>query len=139
MTASDRPHRGEAALLVGLLGGKTLAAAAQAARISESTARRIVGQPRFRQALSDGRGRAIEETVTVLSGQATRAAQVLVELAEGASQEHVRLSAATRVLELALKARDQLDIEQRLASLEAAQAASTASAGTPRWGSTRVG
>jgi hypothetical protein len=75
----------------------------------------------------------------MLSVQATKAAHVLVELAEHGTQEHVRLAAATRVLELALKARDQLDIEQRLAALEAIQAATTVDLGREQWRGTRTG
>jgi hypothetical protein len=133
LSETERPHRGEAALLTGLLAGQTLSEAARSARIAPNTARRILEQPRVRQALAAARGRAIEEAVTVLASQATRAAQALVELAEHATQEQVKLAAATRVVELALKGRDLLDVEERLAALEAQMELSAVAAGRPAW------
>jgi hypothetical protein len=53
LSESERPHRGEAALLTGLLAGQTLSEAARNARIARNTARRILEQPRVRQALAD--------------------------------------------------------------------------------------
>ena len=133
MTRSDSPQRGEVPLITGLLAGKTIVEAARDAKISERTAQRILERPRVRQALAAARGRAIEEAVTVLASQATRAAQALVELAEHATQEQVKLAAATRVVELALKGRDLLDVEERLAALEAQMELSAMAAGRQAW------
>jgi hypothetical protein len=136
LTESERPHRGEAALLAGLLAGQTLTEAARNARIAPNTARRILEQPRVRQVLAEARGRAIEDAVTLLASQAVQAARALADLAEHAAQEHVRLAAATRVLELAIKGRDLLDVEQRLAVLEAQVATSTTATGRKAWTTT---
>jgi hypothetical protein len=115
-----------------LLAGETIIEAARTAKMSESSARRLVAEPRVKQALADARGQMIAEAVTILSAQASMAAGVLADLAEHGSQEHVRLAAATRVLELTLKGRDLLDIEQRLAALETALPVTTAASGKGR-------
>ncbi len=118
MADSGSPKRGEAVLIGALLAGQTIVEAARTAHISERTAARLLTKPRVRQDLAEGRNQAIAGAVTQLAAAAATAAKTLSDLAEHATQEHVRLAAATRVLELAIKVQDQLDLVQRIEALE---------------------
>ena len=135
MAASDRPRRGEAALVAGLLAGKSIRQAAADAGISERSGRRLAAQPHVRQALAEGRAAAWERATHVLADGAIHAAAQLRLLASGATFEHVRLAAAKAVLEYAAKGIELVDLIERVAVLEERLAAAARSQGRGQgWG-----
>jgi hypothetical protein len=77
MTGSDR--RGDAALIASLLAGSTVAAAAEAAGVSES-ARRRLRDVAFQRELAAARRELVAATVARLAGIADEAVDTLREL-----------------------------------------------------------
>src|SRR5438309_538116 len=116
---ADFGRRGEAALLVAIVAGETLKAAATAAGLSERTARRRLAEPAFQQQLADARAATTRRVVDRLSSASEQAVVRLVRLMDQAMSEHVQLSAARAILELAADGRQLVDLEARIAALEA--------------------
>jgi hypothetical protein len=107
-------------VIAALLQGHTAAEAGRAAGVSESTVVRRLREPRFQRELQAARARALGRAVNVLVEATMAAAITLRDLAAHATQEHVQLAAATRVLDLAFKGIEVLDVTDRLEALEAA-------------------
>lgn len=94
--------------------------AAKAAGISEATLHRWLGEPEFSAALRRARGQLLEGVLTVLQGAAEEAVTVLREIMnEKLSPPPARVRAARSVLDLTLKARSELETEERLRTIEA--------------------
>jgi hypothetical protein len=114
-------HRGrknaDDALALALASGGTLRGAAEAADVAERTAARRWADPVFRRRVSDLRGELVGRALGKLADGMSDAAATLRELlaAESAS---VRLGAARALLELGVKLRESVELEQRLQALE---------------------
>jgi hypothetical protein len=112
-------------VLATLAAGGTYAQAAAAGGVSERTVKRWAAErPDFRQELAQLRRLALEEAATVLSLAAGEAARRLCVLATAAASPSVlpasvRLRACVEVLAAATRAHELLDIEGRVAALEA--------------------
>ena len=120
MAGSGR-ESADATLMLLLAQGKPLADVAKATKVSGRTIARRLAEPEFKAEVSRIRGAMVEQAVGTLANAGTKAATVLLTLAEGAKSETVRLGAARAVLELGAKLREQNEIEERIAALEAAQ------------------
>jgi hypothetical protein len=115
-------HRGrrsaDEALALALASGQTLRAAAEAAGVAERTAARRQADPAFRRRVAALRAELVERALGKLAdGMADAAAALRALLA--ADSEAVRLGAARALLELGVKLREAVELEQRLATLEA--------------------
>jgi len=114
-------HRGrrnaDEALAAALASGQTLRAASGAAGVSERTATRRWADPQFRQCVSELRGELVGRALGRLADGMADAADVLRQLLN-AKSESVRLSAARALLELGVKLRESVELEQRLQTLE---------------------
>lgn len=113
-----RPRKGEAALLAALAAGQTIRDAAKAAGISERTASRHMEDPAFRQQVQEARAEIIARAASQLADAATDAATTLRGLL-AAESDAIKLGAARAILELGTKLRESVELEQRLAALEA--------------------
>lgn len=115
-------HRGrqnaDDALALELATGKTLRDAAAAVGIAERTATRRWADPDFRRLVSRHRGEMIGRAVGELADGMTAAAKTLRELLTCESPA-VRLGAARSLLELGVKARAAVELEERVSELEA--------------------
>ena len=114
-------HRGrrnaDEALALGLATGQTLRAAAAAAGVAERTATRRWADPAFRRRVSELRGELVAQALGgVADGMADAAATLRALL--GADRESVRLGAARALLELGVKLRDSVELQERLQALE---------------------
>ena len=108
--------------IVALLECKTVAEAAASARVGErSLYRWLAEDAAFRAALSQAEGDLLATTTRRLLGLQDKAVKALEYLLEQGESEGVRLRAAQVALELSLKLREQVSIEQRLTALEQAQ------------------
>ncbi len=65
----------------------------------------------------------LERAAATLADASTDAARMMLTLATTARSENVRLGASRAILELAPKLRESVEVEVRLAALEAAQGA----------------
>ena len=108
--------------IAALLASKTVAEAAAAARVGERTLFRWLAEDAaFRAALSQAEGELLATTTRRLLGLQGQALEALEYLLTRGESEGVRLRAAQVALELSLKLREQVSIEQRLQALEQAQ------------------
>lgn len=104
-----------------LAGGQTLRDAAQVVGIGEWTATRRWADQAFRLRVSELRGEMVGAALGRMVDGMTEAADVLRKLLT-AESESIRLAAARCMLELGVKLRASVEIEQRLAELERRQA-----------------
>lgn len=103
-----------------LLSEPTVQAAAKAAGVSKATIFRWLGDSVFSEAYRDLRGRLLESTLAALQQASGDAVKTLREVMEGAIlHPSARVSAARTLLEMSLKAREVLEVEERLKALEA--------------------
>ena len=126
MSAPERENRREGAdgvLITALARGATYKAAAETAGVSESTARRRMDDPAFRQQVAAVRTEMLGAAIGRLTDALAGSAATLAELATTASSESVRLYAARATLEMTIRLRESLEFSERLDRLEAAAAA----------------
>jgi hypothetical protein len=103
-----------------LLTEPTLEKAAKAAKIGERTLYRWLRREDFRDAFDVARRDALLQSMATLQGATAEAVQTLREvLADAAARPADRISAARTVLDFALRGAEMLDLEPRLAALEA--------------------
>jgi hypothetical protein len=112
--ARSRKNADEA-LLRGLACGATVDSAARAAGISARTAHRRLKQEGFLKRLRDMRAEMVQRTAGMLTGSGLEAGKTLVSLLDPT----VRHGAARTILELGLKLRENAELEERIAALEA--------------------
>ena len=107
--------------IVALLSEPTLRAAASSAGISESTLWRWLRDPAFRVAYRRARQEVLERATARLAALVGVAVEALSKIvADRAVSPHVRVSAASRIVEFALKAAEIEDVQARLEKLESA-------------------
>jgi hypothetical protein len=105
-------------LLVALACGSTVEAAAAKAGLHKRTVYRRLDDPDFRQQLQEFRLNMLERTCAMLTASSMEAVKTLLSLMERSVPHVTRLGAARSVLELGVKMRDLVEVEQRLAVLE---------------------
>jgi hypothetical protein len=110
-------RRGEEALLNALAAGRSVLQAAQAAGLSERTVYRRLASPAFQRRLAALRDELITAALGELVCCASQAVSKLRALLE-ARDERVQLQAARALLDQALRLREAVALEQRLAALE---------------------
>ena len=106
------------ALMLGLACGATVANAARRAGISPATAYRRLAEPGFQAELRKLRSDMVERTGAMLTAASLESVKTLMDLQNGTVSASVRLGAARAVLELGMKYRETVEIEQRLAAIE---------------------
>ena len=119
---SDR-QREEA--ILALLIEPTIEAAAKRAGVSDVTLWRWMQEPDFRDRYRQARRQVLEGAIASLQQSAGEAATTLRALLK-AESESVRLGAARAILDQATKGADLLDLEARIAALEAGREGTTA-------------
>lgn len=122
--AGNRPAKQEA-LAVRLAGGQTIKGAAADVGVGYRTARLWLQEDaEFRALVERVRGETLEMAMARMTKATVQAAKVLRELMEAkrpSKTAGTRLAAAKAVLELALRMRETVSLEQRIAALEAKQ------------------
>ncbi len=104
-----------------LAQGGTATAAAIASGVDPRTIRRWkADEPQFEDYIEEARSLMMAETAALLAYQSTAAARKLAEIVDRGEQDRGTLTAATKTLELALKWRSDVAIENRIRSLEIA-------------------
>jgi hypothetical protein len=105
------------ALLAALACGATVEAAARATGLSAATVHRRLRNAAFKERLHEAREQILVRVGGALTAASQQAVQTLLQLQKPESPAAVRLGAARAVLELALKARAQLELEVQIAEL----------------------
>lgn len=117
MTTKHRP-----AAVLALAQGRTTGQAATAAGVSGRTVLRWLDDPDFRQDVTDTRTDLLHLAVGRLAAGATKAVDALVDALD-TEKGQARVQAARTLLDACLSLRESLDLEQRLATLEADEGA----------------
>jgi hypothetical protein len=98
----------------GLLSSPSVESAAQSAGIGARTGWRWMRDPGVRERLADLRRQSMQHTMTRLQAAASAAVTTLREVQEDGESESARVSAARTILEMALRAAELGDLEERL-------------------------
>jgi hypothetical protein len=106
------------ALLLALAAGQTVRAAAVAAGVGERTATRRLTEPDFRRRLAETRADMVARALGRVAEGMADAADKLRALLADTTPPAVRLGAARSLLELGVKLRESVEMEERLAALE---------------------
>jgi hypothetical protein len=102
-----------------LLENPTVRAAAKAAGVGETTIFRWLAEPAFNRCYREARNHLLENTLTALQAASSEAVQTLRQVMQDAeAMVTARVSAARAILEFSLKAKEQLETEERLSELE---------------------
>lgn len=113
------------ALMIALACGSTVEAAATKAGLAVRTAYRRLDDPEFRKKLQEFRCHMVERSCAMLSASGMEAVKTLLGLMERSTPHATRLGAARAVIELGMKLRDLLEVEQRLTALEKSNLSNT--------------
>jgi hypothetical protein len=106
-------------LLLTLACGATAEAAARQAGVSERTVYNRLADPAHRGRLQAVRADVLARAAGALTAAATEAVRTLLDLQKPSVPPATRLGAARAVLELGLRVREAVDLEARIAALEA--------------------
>jgi hypothetical protein len=117
--ADSHRKRNEDALLLALACGATVEAAARQCGLSDRTVYRRLKDPEFRSRLQSVRADMVQRAAGMLTAAAGEAVRTLLALQKESAPPAVRLGAARAVLELGLKIREVVELEARIAALEA--------------------
>jgi hypothetical protein len=116
-TPSDKLTTKQRDAIVALLSNKTIAAAAEAAKVANSTLRRWLDMPAFASAYKAARRLAYNTAVGRLQQLTTEAAEALQRgLTCGKTADEIR--AATVVFDYATKGLELADLMERVAEIE---------------------
>lgn len=118
MTRRGRRDADEA-LALGLAAGKTVRDAARDAGVSEKTAFRRSADGGFRDRVNELRGEMRQRTVGRLADLSVQAVATLSELLAPGPPPAVRLNAAKAILEHMVRVWETVELQQRIAALEA--------------------
>jgi len=118
------------ALLLALACGASVENAARTAGMSARTAQRRLAEPAFRKRLQDLRTDMAQRTGGMLTAAGMEAVKTLISLQDGSIAAPVRLGAARTVLEFGIKLRENNELAERIAALEAQAAPPPAGATT---------
>ena len=109
--------------IIALLNQPTITAAADAADIGLRTLHTWLAEPAFSDAYRIARREATQQAIARLQQVSSEAVGVLSNIMNDASaSKTVRVSAATKVLELAIKSVELDDLAARIAALETRKA-----------------
>jgi hypothetical protein len=112
---TDKQRRAIAALL----SEPTTKKAAEAAKVGQTTIHRWLNDPIFSAALKESRERVFESRLAALQGVSGQAVETLLEVMnDKTAQPSARVSAAKTVLDIAIKAREQLELSERMRIIE---------------------
>ncbi|QEL20573.1 hypothetical protein [Limnoglobus roseus] len=106
-------------LILALACGATQEAAATKAGLGVTTVRRRLQDPDFVRRLRAVQADIVARTAAALTAAATESVRTLLDLQKPGTPPATRLGAARAVLELGLKVREVVELEARIAALEA--------------------
>jgi hypothetical protein len=117
--AVGRRKKGNAELVLALACGATPESAAQKAGLSLRTVYRRLAQPLFREQVHQMRTEMVRRAAGLFTAAGMASLKTFTTLQESASSEAVRLGAARAIIELGCKLRENVELTERLAALEA--------------------
>lgn len=118
--AKKQRKKAQDVVLLALACGASVDAAAAQAGLSPRTVYRHLASPGFRSQLTSLRADLVQRATGMLGAAALEAVKTLMSLQEATTPAAVRLGAARTIIELGLKLREEGELSDRLAALEAA-------------------
>ena len=106
-------------LVLALACGATVEAAARQSKVSDRTVYRRLKDPKFRARVREARSEMVKRAAGMLTAAAGESVRTLLSLQKESVTPAVRLGAARAVLELGIKVREMVELEARIAALEA--------------------
>lgn len=116
----EKRSRKQEQFIAALLSHPTIEAAAKTVGIGNTTAWRWRNDPAFADRYRGATRDAMRHAAALLQGAAREAVDTLRKIQSGEGSEAARVSAARTILEMALKAADLEDVQQRLDAVEQA-------------------
>lgn len=126
--ANQLPEKKQA-LLAEILKGQSTRKAAETLGMNYSTARSWRIQPAFQEALAEGRAELWDNLIARVLAASTAALKTLVETIQAEdAPHHAKVSASSKLLDMAVKLYGLKELENRITKLEAHQNGHTGSA-----------
>ena len=117
--ASGRKKKADDGLVLALACGASPEGAAQKTGLSLRTVYRRLAEPAFRRQVEQVRAEMVRRTAGMFTAAGLAALKTFTTLQESASSEAVRLGAARAIIELGCKLRQAVEMNERMAALEA--------------------
>ena len=111
-------RRADETLILALACGATIEKAAQQADVSETTVYRRLKEQAFSHRLQEARADMVRRASSMLTASAMESVKTLLDLQKPAQPPAVRLGAARSVLEIGIKLRQLVELEQEMAELQ---------------------
>ncbi|MCC7418656.1 MAG: hypothetical protein IT428_00095 [Planctomycetaceae bacterium] len=109
------------AIALALASGKSRNAVADECGVTTRTVYRKMLQPAFRERVRQLRVKIVDENAARLSASGAEAIETLGVLLKSPTPPAVRLGAARAIIELGVKLRESVELEERIARLEEAR------------------
>ena len=116
--AQHKKRNSDHALMIALACGATVEAAARQLGISERAAYRRMEKPDFKRELNQLRSEVVQRAAAMLTAAMMESVKTLLELQKPNVAPSTRLGAARSIIELGVKLREVVDLEQRILALE---------------------
>ena len=115
----EKFSRKKEAAILSLLTHNTISEAAHACGVGEVTLWRWLQNPEFQEAYRQAKREAFSQAISRLQAESGKAVATLVEIATTGQKESARVMAARTILELAVRAVEVEELEERVSKLEA--------------------
>jgi hypothetical protein len=115
----EKLTRKQGLAIIAILSAPNLASAAKRAGVSVRTVKNWLLLPDFRAELRQARQRVFEDSLTRLQGACSRAVDALCRATSG--KPSIAVKASIALLQIGLKVSEHLDLQSRIAALEAAR------------------
>lgn len=112
-------RRADDGLILALACGATVENAARQAGVSEMTVFRRLREPEFQAKIKATKQEMVERTARMLSAAALESVKTLLDLQNKNQPASVRHSAARTIIEFGVKLRENAELFERVAALEA--------------------
>ena len=116
--AGSKRKKNEEQLLLALACGATVEAAARQCSLSERTVYNRLADDEFKKRLDEIHTDMVQRSAGMLTAAAGEAVRTLLALQKESIPHAVRLGAARAILEVGMKIRQVVELEQRMAELE---------------------
>jgi hypothetical protein len=113
-----RRRKGEETFIRALACGASVEAAAQKAGISRATAYRRMHDPELQRQLQEIRSEMVRRTSGGLTASGAEALKTLLSLMQPTVPPGTRLGAARSILEIGMKMREVVDLDEQVKALE---------------------
>jgi hypothetical protein len=117
--ATHGRKRSDESLILALACGTSVEQAAAKASLSVRSVYRRLKEPGFKQRIRAVKAETMERAGSLLTAASLQAVKTLLSLQEGSVSPAIRLAAARAILDLSIRYREMIELQERVAALEA--------------------